>query len=549
MSIAREKYDRRILPRWHASSQLGELQELTEVRPTKKASLETDDRAFRESKFQFEQTPTIGHAADFLSVAIVTPSAETDIARVAEFLLKQADTLSPGLHDLAKHCAGQSSIQGGLEQSTQLAIASARKILRINPRNPLVLADLARHYAAGGNKAQAIKHMRVALALAPNHRWMIRTAVRCFAHCEDPQRAHKLLAQHPRTKQDPWLVAAELATAQVANHPPIFWRQANQTLQWGGLRPEHVSELATAVAMYELESDGARRARKHLSKGLIVPTENTLAQIAWAVQHKHLTGITTIDELVESNQCAHEAEFHRRTAQGDYLKAMEACQRWSASEPFAARPYNGLTFLSSILDDYEHTIHYADKVMNLDGRLDLTTRLNKIYAEVSKMTLNQTSKHEWFRDELYALMKEGETTHLLANLGLWYFRAGMRDNARAAYEKSIEMSVKQGQLEQASTAAVFFAREAILAKEADAEILLGKAKQLVDRARNKAGEFYLRKLTALIAAPDKASYILSPASAQEFIEMQLKDLAPKQEIRLIRGGKGPIALVTNLPRK
>lgn len=550
MSIERDQYDRRILPRWHTSSQLSEIYELIPVRHTKEIVLPDDDRYLRESRYQFELTPTIGHAADLLSVAIVTPSAEADIDRAARYLLAHADELAPALRNVVQRYAGGNPATVNAEpQNSQNAVATARRMLRINPRNALVWADLARHHAAAGNKKRAIKHMQVALALAPNHRWIIRAAVRCFVHCEEAVRAHRVLVQHPRTKQDPWLIAAELAAAQVAKRSPKYWRQANQMLQWGNLHPEHISELSTAVAMYDLESDGARRARKHLTKGLALPTENALAQIAWAVQQKHLTGMTNIDELVELNRNAHEAEFQRRAAAGDYLRAMDACKRWSANEPFAARPYIGLAFLSSILDDYESTIRYADRVQALDGKLDLTTRLNRIYAELSLGDAKQPEKLEWFRDELYALMKEKESTHLFANFGLWYYRAGDPIQGREFYEKSIALSVKHGQLEQASMASVFCSREAILLREPDAAELLVNAAQLAERARNRAAAFYVRKLTALIAAPEKVNYILSPASAVEFIEPQARIVTPTQKIKLIRGAHGPIAVVSKpVPR-
>lgn len=545
MSIARDQYDRRLLPRWRASSDLGEAQELLPIRPAKQIALSEDGRHLRESRYQFEITPTIGHALDLFSAAIVTKSAEADIHRAAQHLLSHANELAPSLKNLVQRYAGGRPSEATAEpQHDRVIVANSRRLLRINPRNPLVWADLARHYAATGNKKRAIQNMQVALALAPDHRWIIRAAVRCFVHCEESVYAHRILSQHPRTKQDPWLIAAELATAQDANRPPHFWRQANQMLQWGNLRPEHLSELSTAVAMYDLESSGARRARKHLAKGLDLPTENALAQIAWAVQQKHLTGMTSIDELVESNRNAHEAEFHRRAAAGDYLRALDACKRWSDDEPFAGRPFTGLAFLSSILDDYENTIHYANRAQTLDGKLDITTRLNRIYAELSLGVATQSNMLEWFRDELYSLMKENESTHLLANLGLWYYRAGLPERGREFYEKSIALSVKKGQLEQASMASAFCCREAILQNETDAGEFLAKTDQLATRARNVAAAFYVRKLKALISAPEKAKYILSPESAAEFIAPDAQVGTPRQTIKLVHGVHGPIALVS-----
>ena len=85
-------------------------------------------------------------------------------------------------------------------------------------------------------------------------------------------------------------------------------------------------------------------------------------------------------------------------------------------------------------------------------------------------------------------------------------------------------------------AAIFAAREAILSEVAFASDDLHQAKEISKRTKSKASEFYIRKLDALIQNPRKASYILSPESAKQFIKVESKPL----QYRIEKTEKGQI---------
>jgi hypothetical protein len=65
--------------------------------------------------------------------------------------------------------------------------------------------------------------MMTALQLAPQNRHVLRSAARLFLHVGDPECAHDLVARNDATKNDPWLIAAEIAIAYLLIAPSRFW--------------------------------------------------------------------------------------------------------------------------------------------------------------------------------------------------------------------------------------------------------------------------------------------------------------------------------------
>jgi len=119
--------------------------------------------------------------------------------------------------------------------------------------------------------------MRVALALAPENRFILRAGARFLVFNEDPSAAHWLLSRSDAARHDPWLTAAEIAVADVAKQPPQLVRAGRNMLESGKFAPRHLAELAGAIGTLELNSGKNRRARKLFEQSLIDLNENALA--------------------------------------------------------------------------------------------------------------------------------------------------------------------------------------------------------------------------------------------------------------------------------
>ena len=548
MIIFLDKFKRRILPRWRTLESFAQSADLRAIKPLR-VNVTDDGSHLRESKYAFKREPSIGNAADLIAAASLTDESDT-VAQAAQFVLENADHAPQTLLALAHSLLDAPVVSNGEPlvgtRSNGIVIAHTRALLRLNPNNPVLWSDMARHYASHGNRREAKRCMSVALQLAPNHRWILRIATRFLVHSGEKEEAHHLLAQHPRTPKDPWLIAAELATAQEAQRPPKFWKQGNNLIKLGGIAPLHLSELATAVGMFELDAGEAKKARRLVEIALRDPTENTLAQVSWARESKHLKGASILDDLVRQASNAFEANFRLKALAGDLLGAKAAGEQWASDEPFAARPISGLAFIASIFDDYEQTIELTERIRRLDGRIDLTLEMNALFARMSSnhLSMEQNRREiEAIYNRLAANTEEKDDRneyHAMANLALWHYRFGEAAVGAELYQKVISILEKTGKLESAALAAVYAAREAILVRQPDAQKLMEQAKALVKRSRYASAEFYVRKLEHLILTPDKSGEILSPATAMRYLTVS----NPKPAMgRLIKDQNGLVLLV------
>ena len=544
MSIFQDKSQRRILPRWRTSGSAAQSADLMAIKPLH-VRVKEDGSHLREARYAFEREPSIGNAADLIAAASMAGEIGT-AEQAAEFVVANANqaphTLLALAHSLLDAPDTPNDVPLVGTRANGHVIAQTRTLLRLNPDNPVLWSDMARHYASHGNRREAKRCMNVALQLAPNHRWMLRIATRFLVHAGEAEEAHRRLVLHPRTPKDPWLIAAELATAQVAQRPPKFWRQGNDIIKLGGVAPLHLSELATAVGMFELETGETKKARRLVEMALREPTENTLAQVSWARESKHLRGASVLDNLVQHASNAFEADFRLKGFAGDLLGAKSAGEQWACDEPFAARPIAGLAFIASILDDYDQTVAMAESVRRLDGRVDSTLEMNTFFARMSSGHLSMEKDRreiEAIHTRLMAIAEEKNAFHAMANLALWHYRFGQIPVGAALYQKVTAMLEKSGPLESAALAAAYAAREAILVRQPSAQVLLEQAKALAKRSRYAVAEFYVRKLDHLFLAPDKSAEILSPATAARYLSVPKPKPAT---VRLITGPNGPIAL-------
>ena len=185
--------------------------------------------------------------------------------------------------------------------------------------------------------------------------------------------------------------------------------------------------------MMELEAGERKKARKYILRGLEAPTENTLAQVFWAKENKHLTDGYDLDQLVRTAEDAYEADYRLNLQQGNLLAALQAARTWGTDEPFAARPRSEIAFVASLLDDHNLTVEMANAVYLLDGQKDPTLEMNAIFATLSSGKLtpeNDSQKIEKLQHQLIRAIEQrkDDAYHAMAKsrplaLSVWQPRA------------------------------------------------------------------------------------------------------------------------------
>lgn len=153
-----------------------------------------------------------------------------------------------------------------------------RTQLKSYPRNSVVHVEIARAYCTNGLTDRANEHFRIALQLAPNSRYVLRSAARFDVHRGDVYRSWKCLEKV--AEHDPWIAAAYITIGDMAELPLDKLRRIRGLL-YEGANPAQTSELAAALATFELKSSGPKKARKHLQLCAIDPNENVVAQLYW----------------------------------------------------------------------------------------------------------------------------------------------------------------------------------------------------------------------------------------------------------------------------
>ena len=152
-----------------------------------------------------------------------------------------------------------------------------RRKLNAYPRNPILWTNLARLYTSLGVQDKATRAMRVALSLAPENRFILRAASRLCLHQGEPEEAHQILLRAPNLTADPWLLAAEIATASARGKTSRLVKTGRNLLESPRHSPFDLSELASALGTLEIMEGNRRAAHRLITVSLGKPTENSIA--------------------------------------------------------------------------------------------------------------------------------------------------------------------------------------------------------------------------------------------------------------------------------
>jgi hypothetical protein len=139
---------------------------------------------------------TVWHATDFLSASVVS-NRTGDAQDAARFLLENPSDVSVSALSLARSIApGGTSEQGDFDENWAEVVRRLRTSLATDPRSAMQWSDLALAHTVLGNRRNALRSMNVAISLAPDNRFVLRTAARCFQHWESPI-VRMLCSDHP----------------------------------------------------------------------------------------------------------------------------------------------------------------------------------------------------------------------------------------------------------------------------------------------------------------------------------------------------------------
>lgn len=483
-------WDRRVIPRWRNSA-LSSL--LPETRPTVEEVSPNSFLASQKEKLSvdlllWKANPSFGGAADLLNyahISLLRPLLVDPARYIQERQNNVPDILKAvanSILNIEQEAYGHSLLQNR-QEIFRLHARNIKRRLYLDPKNSIALVDLARIYAAQGQREQASFSINKALSLNPNHRFILRAGARFYVHNNQPEVALDIIERSQRTLQDPWLMATHISLETILGKTPKFIKKANLVINAGHLSPLHISELASSIGTFRVMNGDIKVGKRHFHKALIAPNDNVVAQALWAAHRFDIT-LDVRDELL-LNPFSHEARYYQYIQNADFELAIKEASDWFDDEPFASRPLRAATYICCVLGHYEMAEHYARQGLLINST-DSELRNNLIYALSAQDKLAEAVPilSEVMREE--KSNKSELSGHSLANFGMVLFRLGLFEGGERFYKAAItKFATDKDTLAQAQAAA-FMARESHLSRNPEAARLAAEAIELISIYPSKA---------------------------------------------------------------
>lgn len=482
---------RRLIPRWRPVSRTLETNEIESTLDESTKKLAFDRAAFDDSVEAWRTNPTAGHLGDVISFA-----PDDELRPLVTAVVGEAERKGFAVTDAQKSIFSEireavsdpddTHLVGRL--AVQSRVAGLRKELLVAPDNVLALLDMAQLQLAAGKQKAAKRYLFTALNLAPNGRIALRTAARFFVHQGDFGRAHDLISRHPATKEDPWLMASEIALAQVADRNSKLLNSARRLLRTTKRPSRQMAELAGAVANQEMLEGGVKEARSLLRFALEQPTDNVVAQ---AMIDGRRLGLN-LDEpdiqaaIIQSS----EAQLLQSWLAADEVASESHALRWHAEEPFSSRPLAFLTSLYALQGEHLKVLEWVERGLIADP-VDPGLLSNLSFAQAA---IGDTVAAETSMKRALSLGHIELEPFFKATEGLIALRRADFDKACALYREAEETFNRTGRQSVAALCVAHYARYASEFGAPEAEALKLEAQEKVDKAPTIDGRIMLSRL-------------------------------------------------------
>ena len=355
------KTNRKILPRWRDFWTTAALGQLSPAQAKAEPShLPRVSEA--ESRAAWRLNQTLWHALDLIGSALVVgDTSDPDVLAAASFLESKGDDCPAPARQLVKrilHPEEQSAFNIELstisQRSLRVEIQAKRRRLGMEPRNAILWTDLARLYASLGQQKKAEQAIQMSCRLAPDNRFIIRSAARFLVHIGDYEHALRLLRTTVLSQSDPWIVAAEVGVSTFSAADPRFLKLGRRMVDSRDFSDFAKSELASALATIELSEGNRKQAKKLFKQSLTLPTENSVAQAEWASAQVGDLYLPAIQPQVPRN---YEALSQQGYRVGNWETARANAENWLNDQPFSSRPAGVLSYLySTIFGRYDEAL-------------------------------------------------------------------------------------------------------------------------------------------------------------------------------------------------
>jgi len=493
MSAGYHDRDRHIFPRWRSFAATSELGELAQPAVEIKNDTSELDISLAKGIAGWEGSSSLWRGLDLLGTAVVAGRLEEFSALVAEI---KSNPLTPKItREFLERTHGDKSVQLQLPgcdaiswQASRHEIRAHRLHLASAPRDPIEWMELARSYTIAGLNDKAAKAVLAALQLAPDNRFVLRSAARFFIHIGEKDIAHGLMSRSRLITHDPWIMASEIAIADSMGKTSRISKIAREKME-ADVAPSELTELASALGSVEADGGNHRIARRFLRRALDGANENSIAQIRWLNRSRlnRSDSEDAVDVSRANPPLLHEANAWAAFHKGEFDIARKESLCWLRDQPFASAPAVLNSYIASALFlDFEAGKETA--LESLRSNPDDPMLVNNL--AVCLMEIGDLAAAETYLSRLSVEGRSGvmEATYK-ATYGMLEFRKGNIEEGRRLYQEAIEKAKNSSDKGTAARAAFHLAFEELVAHTTHVDEAIKRLKEFegqddfVERAR------------------------------------------------------------------
>ena len=457
--------DRQVVPRWRTlteAKQFGELTPLSEYHKNK-----FHKRLMSDVLADWKLNPSVSVASEVCASAITLGHSE--VAHDAANYVIASPTSTSAARDIAQRCLSNlnepsetfNQLHGSSGQLHQVKkkVRTCRERLRQYPHNPVLWINLALAYTILGHGQKSKRAIEVALSMAPNSRFVTRSASRFFLHEGDLDRAEAVLTGAcVGANSDPWILASQIAVTSVQNKSSHLYSVARRFLDSDRFAPFHLSELASALSTMEAKAGNVKKSRKLCRRSIKDPAENAIAQAAWLDRRFHGMSVdSTPMHLVSA-----EADAWINHQAGSWDNALVDAKLWQDQQQFSSRPAILAGYISStVFEDFEDAVRILERARPCNNN-DALLHNNLAFAQIELLNLSEAER-------LLQLAKKMPQTIstkicLAATTGILSFRSGAYLKGRQEYQNAMMLAKANNQMELFNRAMVYYTMEEIRAQ-------------------------------------------------------------------------------------
>jgi hypothetical protein len=472
-------HNRQIIPRW-----LPHHKKILITTSSKKQSyIPTEYEIEQHNKLRddWRMNKSISFAVQLVASADILNLTNDEYYKEALFFIKQQNNLITN-NELYKNLFSFSTDDYydilNINQNIRKSIKDIKEKLLVCINDPILWIDLAYYYTISSCKKKAEKCIRVALSLNNYSPYIIRSAVRFFVFCQEPERALYILKNSPNLLSNPLLLSAEISVSEAFHFTTKNAKKGISLLNDGRHSCDDLAELNASIATIECNFGNLKKGKKLINNALLGPNENTLAQIQYLSKRNNLPFSLQQFEV----PCRYEANAFNNLYLHNYKDVITETKKWFDFHPFSPRPAMLFSFVNStFFNGYEESISIIDKTFKL-------LPLNNLLLNNKAFALAKIGKIKEANDCIKTILSSDrnesddlDNNTLKATMGLIAYRSGIPDEGRKLYKEAVEHFEKSGNIINQARALFFWSEEEKAYNTEEANKILSKASEITKK--------------------------------------------------------------------